>query len=101
MLRFIPEPGNTGGDGGAYLLLAACPGCSRPGAVRDVPTLSVATLPTSAIHHLPNRWAARGTSPIRYPSSSSMIPDTRETVRSGDFPPPSCRGLAVTVGWRS
>jgi len=44
LLRFIPEPGNTGTGGGAYLLLTACPGCSRPDYVREVPTLSVACL---------------------------------------------------------
>ena len=40
LLRFIPEPGNTG----AYLLLAACPACSRLDRVRKVPTLSIACL---------------------------------------------------------
>ena len=44
LLRFIPEPGNTGTGGGAYLLLAACPACSRPDRVREVPTLSIACL---------------------------------------------------------
>ena len=44
LLRFIPEPGNIGAGGGAYFLLTACPGCSRPDAVREVPTLSVASL---------------------------------------------------------
>ena len=43
-LRFIPEPGNTGTGGGAYLVLTPCPGCSLPDAVREVPTLSVACL---------------------------------------------------------
>jgi hypothetical protein len=43
-LRFIPEPGNTGTGGGAYLLLTPCPGCSLPDAVREVPTMSVASL---------------------------------------------------------
>ena len=42
--RFVPEPGNTGIGGGAYLLLTACPGCSTPDAERDVPMLSVAVL---------------------------------------------------------
>ena len=42
--RFVPEPGNTGVGGGAYLLLTACPGCSTPHAERDVPMLSVAVL---------------------------------------------------------
>ena len=28
VLRFLPETGNTGTGGGAYLLLDACPGCS-------------------------------------------------------------------------
>jgi hypothetical protein len=44
VLRFIPEPGTLGTAGGAYLLLAACPGCSEPDAVRGVPMLSVADL---------------------------------------------------------
>ena len=31
-LRFIPETGNTGVDGGAYLLLDTCPvGCQKSG----------------------------------------------------------------------
>jgi hypothetical protein len=29
VLRFVPETGNTGIGGGAYLLLDACPGCGR------------------------------------------------------------------------
>ena len=44
VLRFIPEPGNTGTGGGAYLLLGACPGCSDLDTLRDVPILSIATL---------------------------------------------------------
>lgn len=50
VLRFIPEPGNTGYGGGAYLLLGPCPGCSSdaecgdPATVGDVPTVSVAIL---------------------------------------------------------
>jgi hypothetical protein len=44
LLRFIPELGNTGVAGGAYRLLAPCPGCSEPGGTREVPTLSVAGL---------------------------------------------------------
>jgi len=28
VLRLVPETGNTGTGGGAYLLLDACPGCS-------------------------------------------------------------------------
>jgi hypothetical protein len=44
VLRFIPEPGNTGSGGGTYLLLGACPGCSGPDDVRAVPTWSVVGL---------------------------------------------------------
>lgn len=50
VLRFIPEPGNTGAGGGAYLLLDACPGCSSPDTVREVPMLSVACLTDLALH---------------------------------------------------
>ena len=44
LLRFIPEPGNTGIGGGAYLMLRPCPGCSGPGTIREVPTLPVSSL---------------------------------------------------------
>jgi len=50
VMRFIPEPGNTGYGGGAYLLLAPCPGCSNlarrggPEPLGEVPTVSVAVL---------------------------------------------------------
>jgi hypothetical protein len=49
-LRFIPELGNTGVGGGAYLLLAPCPACNsgprggNPALVGDVPIVSVAIL---------------------------------------------------------
>jgi hypothetical protein len=37
VLRFLPETGNTGTGGGAYLLLDSCPGCSGDPRSRDVP----------------------------------------------------------------
>ncbi len=44
-LRFIPETGNTGTGGGAYLLLDACPGCSGyPRTRGDVPMVAIAGL---------------------------------------------------------
>ena len=44
VLRFIPETGNTGTGGGAYLLLEACPGCSTPDIRHEVPTQVVTVL---------------------------------------------------------
>lgn len=44
VLRFIPETGNTGGGGGAYLLLDSCPVCSTDQQPREVPMMSVAGL---------------------------------------------------------
>jgi hypothetical protein len=44
-LRFIPETGNTGIGGGAYLLLDACPGCSGSlGARGEVPVVAISGL---------------------------------------------------------
>jgi hypothetical protein len=45
VLRFIPETGNTGIGGGAYLLLDACPGCSgSPGVRGEVPVVAISGL---------------------------------------------------------
>ena len=44
VLRFIPETGNTGGGGGAYLLLDPCPGCSTNRQSCEVPMMSIAGL---------------------------------------------------------
>ena len=44
VLRFIPETGNIGAGGGAYLLLEPCPGCSTERRFREVPMMSVARL---------------------------------------------------------
>jgi hypothetical protein len=44
-LRFVPETGNTGVGGGAYLLLDACPGCSGGRHARgDVPMVAITGL---------------------------------------------------------
>jgi hypothetical protein len=44
-LRFIPETGNTGTGGGAYLLLDACPGCSGyPRTRGDLPMVAITGL---------------------------------------------------------
>jgi hypothetical protein len=44
-LRFIPETGNTGIGGGAYLLLDTCPGCgSGPRARGEVPMVAITGL---------------------------------------------------------
>ena len=88
LLRFIPEPGNTGTGGGAYLLLDACPACSRPdSAPGEVPTaVDRRAWPTSAIRDC----VAGGDlelDPIRYRSSSSTTPHTHPTARSDSRPP--------------
>src|SRR5690242_6183671 len=44
VLRFIPETGNTGIGGGAYLLLDSCPGCSTERESHEVPMMSIAGL---------------------------------------------------------
>jgi hypothetical protein len=44
VLRFIPETGNTGSGGGAYLLLDLCPGCSTDRQTGEVPMMSIAGL---------------------------------------------------------
>jgi hypothetical protein len=45
VLRFIPETGNIGTGGGAYLLLDACPGCnSDPRNSGDVPVVAISGL---------------------------------------------------------
>lgn len=44
VLRFIPEFGNLGNSGGAYLPLASCPGCSTDRVPRAVPMMAVAVL---------------------------------------------------------
>jgi hypothetical protein len=53
VLRFIPETGNTGTGGGAYLLLDACPGCSTPDVRHEVPAQVVMVLADLARHHTP------------------------------------------------
>ena len=90
VLRFIPEPGNTGTGGGAYLLLDACPGCSDRTTVREVPTLSIAGL--ADLGHYHHRLAGHPRHrPDRYPSSSSTTPSTHRIVRSDDRNPPAPR----------
>jgi hypothetical protein len=45
VLRFLPETGNTGTGGGAYLLLDACPRCSgEPRNSGDVPVVAITGL---------------------------------------------------------
>jgi hypothetical protein len=45
VLRLVPETGNTGTGGGAYLLLDACPGCSGdPRSRGDVPVVAISGL---------------------------------------------------------
>jgi hypothetical protein len=44
VLRFIPETGNIGCGGGAYLLLDPCPGCGTDRQSYEVPMMSVAGL---------------------------------------------------------
>jgi hypothetical protein len=44
VLRFLPETGNTGTGGGAYLLLDACPGCSGDPHSGDVPVAAISGL---------------------------------------------------------
>lgn len=44
VLRLIPETGNTGAGGGAYLLLDSCPGCSTGRESHEVPMMSIAGL---------------------------------------------------------
>jgi hypothetical protein len=45
VLRFLPETGNTGTGGGAYLLLDACPGCSGdPRSSGEVPVVAITGL---------------------------------------------------------
>jgi hypothetical protein len=44
VLRFLPETGNIGTGGGAYLLLDACPGCTGDPHSRDVPVLAITGL---------------------------------------------------------
>jgi hypothetical protein len=45
VLRLVPETGNTGTGGGAYLLLDACPGCSgNPRSREDVPVVAISGL---------------------------------------------------------
>ena len=44
VLRFLPETGNIGTGGGAYLLLDACPGCSGDPHSGDVPVMAITGL---------------------------------------------------------
>jgi hypothetical protein len=67
VLRFIPEPGNLGTAGGAYLLLAACPGCSEPDAVREVAILSVADLADLARSSLDSPGSGQDPDPDHVP----------------------------------
>jgi len=50
VLRFIPETGNTGSGGGAYLLLDPCPGCSTDQQPHEVPMMSIAGLADLGIY---------------------------------------------------
>jgi hypothetical protein len=52
VLRFIPETGNVGAGGGAYLLLDSCPGCSTDRQSREVPMRSVAGLADLGMYQL-------------------------------------------------
>ena len=44
VLRFLPETGNIGTGGGAYLLLDACPGCGGDPHSGDVPVMAITAL---------------------------------------------------------
>jgi hypothetical protein len=44
VLRFLPETGNTGIGGGAYLLLDACPACGSDPHSEDVPVVAISGL---------------------------------------------------------
>ena len=44
VLCLVPEIGNTGTGGGAYLLLDACPGCSGDPHSGDVPVVAITGL---------------------------------------------------------
>jgi hypothetical protein len=45
VVRLVPETGNTGTGGGAYLLLDACPGCSGdPRSKGTVPVVAITGL---------------------------------------------------------
>ena len=52
VLRFLPETGNTGTGGGAYLLLDACLGCSGDPASRgEVPVAAITGLADLGLYH--------------------------------------------------
>jgi hypothetical protein len=60
VLRFIPETGNTGSGGGAYLLLDLCPGCSTDRQSREVPMMSIAGLADLGLYQQHARSPALG-----------------------------------------
>ena len=85
VLRFLPETGNTGTGGGAYLLLDACLGCSGDPASRgEVPVAAITGLRRS--RPLPPLPAAE-------PRSN---PGTGRVLRR---PGPRTR-LSAAVSWR-
>jgi hypothetical protein len=51
VLRFVPETGNTGTGGGAYLLLDACPGCGGDSHSGDVPMVAITGLADLGHYH--------------------------------------------------
>ncbi len=52
VLNFVPETGNIGTGGGAYLLLQPCPGCAEPQAPHDVPLVSIAGLADLGLYEI-------------------------------------------------
>jgi hypothetical protein len=74
VLRFIPETGNTGTGGGAYLLLDACPGCSGGSCgVREIPVAAATGLADLGDYQ---HCLRLNLDPPQCLSSSSMTPPT-------------------------
>ena len=64
VLRFIPETGNNGSGGGAYLLLDRCPGCATGRQSCEVPMVSVAGLADLGLYQQHDRPAYVASPPV-------------------------------------
>ena len=117
VLRLLPETGNIGTGGGAYLLLDACPGCSRdrdsgdvpvmadhrPGRSRPLPALPAAAPRSAGACRVLRRSRPRLWLPTAIVACSRRSPPVGELVSvlvGGSAPSSDIRPLPV-CGWPS